>query len=407
MTTQPNGGPRSGQQLESLRRRNAAAVLGAVRTRGPLARSEIADTTGLSPTAVTKISAALVQAGYITESTRPAEGEREPGRPRVPVELDLSRHRFIGVHIGLQRVTVGLLNLAGEVVDLKARDHLAAPPAGVLDLARRLVADVLTGTGGTPVLGYSACCGGWVSPDDGVVREFTGLGWHDVPLRKALTIPGLPVPSVDSSVRALALAESRLGAARDAGNVLYLFAGNVMGSAHVLHGQIARGRDSAAGAIDHLTVGGAHGITCVCGRTDCLAATGSDLAVTTAATDLDLLPPDAHIEDVVALSQGSGERAAQAARLLARRAAHVGTALGMLLDLYDPDIAVVGGGVRLAIEHFPEVVTAARARCASPHTETPVVPSALVGPSALAQGAAVPALDAFFDDPLGAAAVAP
>ncbi|MFC8096755.1 ROK family protein [Streptomyces sp. NPDC057301] len=300
----------------------------------------------------------------------------------------------------------GLLDLSGAVVALKARDHFTSRPDRVLALARELVGEVLDENEDASVLGYGACCGGWVSPEDGVVREFPGLGWHDVALREGLGVPGLPTPSVDSTVRALALAETRLGAALGADNVLYLFAGNVIGSAHVLHGQIARGRSSAAGAIDHLTLDGAEGVTCACGRTNCLGAMGSDVAVITAAAEQKMLSPHAHIEDLIALSEG-GATAGKAAGLLARRAENVGTALGILLDLYDPDIAVVGGGVRLALDQFLRLVAMARERCAFPHTNTPIVPSALVGPPALVQGAAAPSLDAFFDDPLGAAAVAP
>lgn len=393
-----------GLQLEGMRRRNAAAILRTVRLRGSLSRSEIAAAVGLSPTAVTKITADLMRDGYIGEVHQPMTGTRDPGRPRVPVELNRRRHQFVGVHIGLQRVTVGLVDLGGRVTALRAAEHTTAGPDKVVDQGRRLIHELLTEQcpPGASFLGYGICCGGWVSPEDGVVREFPGLGWRDVPLRDQLRVDGLPEPAVDSSVRALALAEARLGAAQALDNVLYVFAGNVIGSAHVLHGQIARGRQSAAGTIDHLIVSGRRGITCTCGRRDCLWAVASDVAVITAARERGLVDADTHIEQLVELAQTGTPHAAEVGRLLARRAHSIGIAVGVLLDLYDPDVVVVGGGVRLAIEYFPHLVAAARERTVLPHDGTPIVPAALVGPSSLVRGASAPALDAFYDDPLAA-----
>lgn len=400
MATWLGGMERGG--LDGLRRRNAAAILQSVRTRGPLSRSEIAAHVGLSPTAVTKITYDLLRADFINELSQPASDAREPGRPRIPLTLNRSRHRFVGVHIGLQRVTVGLVDLTGEVVALRARAHGSARPDSVLAKARRIVQEVVKENGAGSILAYGACAGGWVSPDDGVVHEFPGLSWHEVRLRDGLRLDGLPEPFIDNTVRALALAEARLGAAQGADDMLYVFTGNIMGCAHVRHGQIARGRRSAAGVIDHLPSTGQRGITCTCGRHDCLWAVASDLAVVTAARENGIAGADAHIEDVIELARTNSPAAGQAERILARRARNVGRSVGALLDIYDPDVVVVGGGVRLAEGQFAELVAAAHLRGALPHDKTPVLPAALVGAASRVQGAVAPAMDAIYDDPLSA-----
>ena len=68
--------------------------------------------TGLSATSLTKITAQLKEARLLVERVAVAGGDT--GRPRVPVALDTSYHRFMGVHIGLRRTTGGLVDLAGE-----------------------------------------------------------------------------------------------------------------------------------------------------------------------------------------------------------------------------------------------------------------------------------------------------
>lgn len=392
--------------LDGLRRRNVAAVLQSVRAHGPLSRSQIAADVGLSPTAVTKITYDLLRAGFINELSQPTsdarEQAREPGRPRVPLTIDRSRHRFVGVHIGLRRITAGVVDLTGEVVALRARAHGSASPDSVLAKARQMVQEVLKENGAGSILGYGACAGGWVSPDHGIVHEFPGLPWHEVRFRDGLQLDGLPEPFIDNTVRALALAEARLGAAQGADEMLYVFTGNIMGCAHVRHGQIARGRRSAAGVIDHLPSTGQRGITCTCGRRDCLWAVASDVAVVTAARESGIVGTGAHIEDVIELARGDSPAAGQAERILARRARNVGRAVGSLLDIYDPDVVVVGGGVRLAERQFADLVATAHLRAALPHDKTPVLPAALVAPASRIQGAVAPAMDAVYDDPLAA-----
>jgi predicted NBD/HSP70 family sugar kinase len=395
-----------GRQLDSLRRGNASAVLSEIRAHGAVSRAEIAANVGLSAAAITKIIVELERAGYIAETpqTEPAQPRgRGRGRPRRPLTLDLGRHRFVGVHVGLRRVTVGLVDLAGQVVALRSRKHGSAAPRSVLSTATRLVREVVeqSGVRGEDVVGYGACTGGWVPPESGAVRAFEGLGWRDVAFSAGLRVDGLPMPRVESTVRALALAEARLAAADGAQNVLYVFVGNVIGCAHVVHGEIARGQHDAAGLIDHVSSGSRSAVPCTCGRRDCLWAVASDAALTLTAQRRGLLPGGTTIDDLVKISEGAAAEGRTARRMLERRAARVGTTVAALIDIHDPDLAIIGGGdVVSSGERFAQVVSAARERVVGGREPTPIQPAVLVGPSGLVQGAATPVLDAFYADPL-------
>lgn len=393
-----------GRRLDSLRRGNASAVLSEIRARGAVSRSQIATNVGLSPAAITKIIAELERAGYIAEApaSGPA-GARGRGRPRRPLTLNLDRHRFVGVHIGLRRATAGLVDLSGEVVALRSHEHGGAEPRAVLRDATGLVREVVeeAGVRDRDVVGYGACAGGWVPTESGAVRAFEGLGWRDVAFAEGLRVDGLPVPRVESTVRALALAEARLAAATGGRNVLYVFVGNVIGCAHVVDGDIARGQHGAAGLIDHVGSGSRSVVPCTCGRHDCLWAVASDAALTLAAQHRGLLPDGATIDDLVALAESAGAEGRTARRMLERRAASVGTTVAALIDVHDPDLAVIGGGdVVSSAEHFGQVVSAARRRVVGGREPTPIRPATLVGPPGLVQGAATPVLDAFYADPL-------
>ena len=180
-------------------------------TRGPIARAELAARTGLTTGTVTKLTAILGEAGVLHELTS-APREAAPGRPRVPVVIDADRFRVVGLHLGLLRTSLCLVNLRGELVRELTLRHRRRDSGTVLGQAIDGVRDLLADDHGHP-LAVGASTGGWVDADSGVVLEQQVLGWREVPVRDALQEAlGLAV-RVDSSFRALALAEHRAGVA--------------------------------------------------------------------------------------------------------------------------------------------------------------------------------------------------
>ncbi|MGW7527242.1 ROK family protein [Streptomyces sp. NPDC054783] len=389
-TAQPHG---SG--LESLRRRNTALVARTLLHRGPSARSEIVQATGLSATSMTKITAQMARARMLVELTAVAGGNM--GRPRVPVALDTSYYRFAGIHIGLRRTTGGLLDLAGDVVTEHALTHRGRTQKAILNEARELRDQLVTQAGGPErVLGTGVATGGRVDPHTGVVVDHPLLGWRNVRLAEELDTGEGPV-FIDSSVRAMALAETYLGAARHADSSIFLFIGNIVGAGLMVDGRLRLGHDSAAGTLDHLPLGHAtQGTPCRCGRTDCLAALASDVAVLERARQAGVVPSHASFESLVTKSRSGST---QAAALLKERAEYVGTAAGILLDLMDPDLLVLGGGLLQTPEHLDALRATAAARLSRPTAAERIVPTGL-GEGSLVRGSGSMPLHAFFSDPV-------
>lgn len=386
-------------RLESMRRRNAASVAEMILRKKTISRAEIADLVGLSQGTVTKITTELRRAGLIVE-VQAALADRDPGRPRVPVSVDRSTYRFAGVHLGLRRSTVGLIDLAGELVAERVVEHRSLEAHAVLREARGLLRRSVEKDGGT-VLGAGVCAGGWVDPKRGVVRDHPVLGWRDIALADAASWLGVPV-SVDASARAFALAHARFvtGNGDGARNLLYLIVGNVVGAAQLVDGRPIFGRESAAATVDHLPVGPSSGIRCSCGRRDCLWSLASDVAVVERARAAGLIGDRAQLEDVIACATEEGEAGRKATRILRDRARHAGTAVGLLFDLFAPDTVVLDGGVLQAPQHL-DALREAAARRSSRLTDLAenIIPTGL-NPGGLVRGAAALALDRFYRDPL-------
>ncbi|MFE1440014.1 hypothetical protein ACFW7M_15115, partial [Streptomyces sp. NPDC058739] len=148
------GGSRAsaGANLPDLRSHNTALVLGLLRSAGAdgISRLELADRTGLTPQAVSKITARLRVEGLAEEAGRRAS---TGGKPRTVLRLVPAAGHALGVHLDRDELRAVLVDLAGEVVaERRAPLDLGAGSEAVLDAVGR-EADLLLREQGPSVYG--------------------------------------------------------------------------------------------------------------------------------------------------------------------------------------------------------------------------------------------------------------
>jgi len=242
-----------------LRRLNSAAVLRAIRSEGPISRTELAKVTGLSKPTVNEVVELLLEAGYVSESV--ADGEGRPRRPGPRARLltfkaDLGY--VLGIDIGANKLLVLLADLNGSVVASErrrtsARERRSADAMleGVQDAARRVLEaggvlrERLQAVGvGTP---------GVVDPLSGRVTLAPQLGgWEGIELGPRLE-SAFPCPVlVDNEVHLSVLAERWRGAAQGIDDAFYVQIGVGIGGGILIGGDVYRGASGAAGEIGYL-----------------------------------------------------------------------------------------------------------------------------------------------------------
>ncbi|MFB6636050.1 ROK family protein [Streptomyces chartreusis] len=141
------GGSGGGVNLGALRSHNAALVLDLLRTAGPdgISRLELAERTGLTPQAVSKITARLREEGLAAEAGRRAS---TGGKPRTVLRLVPEAGHAVGVHLDRDELTAVLCDLTGAVVARRsAALDLGAGAETVVERAVREVGE-LVGEGG-------------------------------------------------------------------------------------------------------------------------------------------------------------------------------------------------------------------------------------------------------------------
>ncbi|MBF9067068.1 ROK family transcriptional regulator [Streptacidiphilus fuscans] len=366
----------------------AAAVLRAVLTRGPVARTAIVARTGLSAAAVSRHAADLLAMGLLWQPPEPAQQPR-PGRPRIPLAVDTSRHVAAGVHIAVPRLTFSLTDLRGRVVASHVVPREPQPDAALREVAARLPEFLRRHAHGRSVLGLGVVTGGRVDPDAGVLVDNAALGWRDVPLRRTLQqLVRLPV-HVEGHAQALARAELLFGAAGD-GVLVHLFVGNAVDAAIATGDTLLRGRRHGAGGIAHLPVP-ASTAPCACGRTGCLQATVSDRAVAERAAADGITPRP----DLALLLQAARTGDARALELCRARLRRIARAVRPMLDVISPDTVVLTEAVTL---HLPLMVDELRQELGDAGD---LVRVGSFGADTLAVAAAAPVLAAVYQDPMG------
>ncbi|WP_200423835.1 ROK family transcriptional regulator [Streptomyces sp. NE5-10] len=358
-----------GANLSALRGHNAALVLDLLRTAGEagISRLELAGRTGLTPQAVSKITARLRTEGLAAEAGRRAS---TGGKPRTVLRLVPTAASAVGVHLDRDALTLALTDLAGTPIAV--RHHpltLADGPDPVLTAAaegvRALLAEAAPGTAGSggepgrrpPVLGVGVAMPGPLDHRAGVPGRVTGAPvWEGCAVREVLEGRlGLPVAlDKDTNAAALGLAV-RPGAPR---SFAYVHLGTGLGAGLVVGGAPLRGERTGAGELGHQTVQ-LDGPPCGCGARGCL--------------------------EVLCLAAVARGELAEAARIL-------GTGAANLVRLLDIDRVVLGGRVvRGAPGVFADGVSAVLAGLRLP---TPVEVTDV--PDAVALGAAQLVLAPFF-----------
>ncbi|MEW2436265.1 ROK family transcriptional regulator [Streptomyces caniferus] len=260
-----------GANLPALRGHNAALVLGLLRTAGEegVSRRELAGRTGLTPQAVSKITARLRAEGLVAEAGRRAS---TGGKPATVLRLVPGARHAVGLHLDRDELTAVLADLAGEAVAVRRAPLAFEEGAGqVLATVEREVAALRAQAGGPPVLGAGAACPGPLDHTSGVLHRVTGAPrWDGFPLRDALAERlGLPVVvDKDTNAAALGLAQ---GIPAGPGSFGYLHLGTGLGAGLVLDGGLYRGPRTGAGEFGHQTVQW-DGPRCGCGRRGCIEA---------------------------------------------------------------------------------------------------------------------------------------
>jgi glucokinase len=263
----------------------------------------------------------------------------------------------LALDIGGTKLASAIVNRAGEVLaERSAATDAAASAEETVEALFELCEEVLPAARaswqGLEAAGISF--GGPVDfPAGRTVTCHHLRGWENFPLRDDVgERAGLPT-ALDNDANAAALGEARFGAGRGCAHLLYITVSTGIGAGLVLNGSLHRGANSMAGELGHTLVA-PNGPACTCGRRGCLEAVAAGPAIAARARQA----LEAGAESALAAVPDSELTAKHVAELasadpLARQimtevGERLGVAVAAAVNLVNPDIVVIGGGVSQA-----------------------------------------------------------
>ena len=289
--------------------------------------------------------------------------------------------------VGGTKTVLAVVAGDGRIV---ARRRLPTPRAPEVEAFCALLAKAwrhLVEEVGRPVRAVGLAAPGPVDPRAGVLHQVFDWPWRDVPLAALLRERlGLPVV-LDNDVNCCCLAERAWGAARGAGDFAWVQVSTGVGAGLVLGGELYQGAAGLAGEIGHVVLEEG-GPACACGRRGCLQALVSGPAIARRWAERSGRS-EADAREVFRLAA----RDREARAVVAEVARDLGRGLACLVNLLNPGLVVLGGGVMGSLAaYLPEVRAHVRARVIGEANQRVPVVATAVGYDAPLLGAAVLAL---------------
>lgn len=342
-----------------VRKLNTATILQLLRVTAPVSRAELAKKTGLNRSTVSSIVNQLIENDLVRETELQREGV---GRPGMSLTLNPNGGAAIGVEMGVDFISVVVKDLLAQSrwrmhVDVDSglgQEAIVAQAESIIDQAL-----TETAVSNLRVFGIGVGVPGLVDVQAGVIKMAPNLKWQDVPI-KAMWQERFQLPVyVENEANAAALGEHYFGVTQAVKDFIYLSAGVGLGGGIMLQGQLFRGSGGYAGEIGHMTID-PNGAQCSCGRRGCWETVVGPRAVErlirsqiregakTVLTEMAQGDLDAINFDQIIAAANLGDAVAKSA--LHNVAVSLGIGIANLVNVFNPEMVVLGGRLRLAGE---------------------------------------------------------
>lgn len=346
-----NGRLFAGTEIATL-----AALLDVIRSGVATTKPDIGRVTGWGRTVVSQRVARLMDADVIVEGVLGAStGGRQPRSLRFHSEAGT----ILAAEVGASSISAGLADLDGRVREhIEVEADVADGPDAILAQLELQFDHLLSGRpNDPPVVGIGVGLPGPVEYATGrPISPPIMPGWDEYPVRSRLAERYSAPVWIDNEVNVMALGELRGGIARNVDDVVFVKLGTGIGAGVISHGRLHRGSQGCAGDLGHVQLSGERAIVCRCGNTGCLEALAGGGAL---ARDGTVAAGDGSSPELTRILAATGTITARDVAYAATRgdsAAHslivdaghrIGGALAAVVNILNPSLIVIGGGVAL------------------------------------------------------------
>lgn len=273
---------------------------------------------------------------------------------------------IVGVDLGGTAMKIGIVNTAYEIIAQTSIPTNAARPyeAVIADMGKTATALLTENRYDMgDCLGVGVGSPGTIDSKSGIVLYSNNIRWDHVPLTEELR-KYLPVPIyLNNDANCAALGEVVKGAAKGFQNAVFLTLGTGVGGGIIINGKIYEGGHPGGVELGHI-VNGSEGRKCTCGRYDCLETYASATALITDAKNMAAQYPESILWELCGHSLDNMNAkmpfdAAQAGdpcgrMLIENYVRHLADGITDIVNIFRPDVVVLGGGICAQGENLTE-----------------------------------------------------
>lgn len=307
-------------------------------------RADLAKATGLKQATITNIVSDLIEAGFVDE-TGIIEGEK--GRRSIGIKLNTSEYKVIGVRLARKYISISVFDMDGTQYYIKQEpiDTLAGPGSAFQKI-KELVKCVLKDLKNSTIPGIGLAIPGPFFRKEGRIVLMTEFpGWEHIMIEDEIHSEfGIPI-YIEHDANCGVLAEWWYGPHhRDVGTMIYIAAGQGIGTGIMIDGKIYRGSLGTAGEAGHMSIA-YDGPKCECGSKGCLELYCSTLAMMKDASNElhkypnSILNNGISVKSILSALDGKDELAQ---KVFKKAAWFLGFGLCSLINIYNPDVMIIG-----------------------------------------------------------------
>lgn len=341
-------------------------ILRALLDRGPLSLTDLTKATGITLPVVSNIVSRLRKEKLVVKPKEKATNQA--GRPPSIIKLNGEAGFILGIDIGRLFTNFIILDLETKIVaDTRRRSIALSNDISLIDDLEEEIKIVLSAAkiSWDKLLGIGISLPGMVRGKEGFGETYFNFG--ETPAREILSNRFNKPVHLEHDLEAMAFGERWFGAAKDVKNALCVNVGWGLGLGVIIDGKVYYGEDGYAGEFGHIQVI-KNGELCYCGKRGCLETVSSGKAITKIARDKIAKGATTIMTTVqnLQLDQIDAEAVVKAANqgdqfsieILEEASRYLGSEIGILINLLNPAMVILGGGISTAAPNFLESVKA-------------------------------------------------
>lgn len=324
---------------------------------------ELAKELNLSIPTVTKLVNEMVEAGFLNDF---GKSDSKTGRKPSTYGLNPQSGYFLGIDIKRSHINIGLCNFNGDIVqqDFGVPFHKATPADEINEICQ-IATDFIKASGVDKSKILNACVNisGRVNPFTGF--SFSMFNFSETPISDIFS-EKIDVPvCIENDTRSMAYGECLRGATVSGEkNILFVNVGWGLGLGIIINGQVYEGKSGFAGEIGHIAAFD-NEILCHCGKKGCLETEVSglalhrDLIASIRDGKVSILSAKVEKDEPVTLQdiiEAINNEDFLCIDLLEKIGEKLGKHLANMINIFNPELVVIGGTLSAAGDYFVQPI---------------------------------------------------